>query len=221
MVKSSNSPEPKPTSSSSQQVLRIPSAIIWGAAWSSVVAISLMLAVFGISGLFSPGPEPLGTRTRTSPSPQPQTSPPQTSPPSSQQEDTEGLLPIWLLVLIGLGSAGGSLLVTKVLMHASGPKASKGTRKSLRVAQKKSQGRRGKPKAAAKGNPNQNAATRQTSPHQVAVTPQPRTQAAQPDITVLSPQESTSVDRQNQPESLVEIMDLRKRHSLGSLMGDS
>ena len=222
MVNSSNSSEPKSKLGSSQQVMRIPTAIIWGASWSSVIAISLMLTVFGLSGLLSPGPEPLETRISppTSPTSPPQT--PQKPPQPEAKEEGGSSLPLWLFVILGLGSAGGSFLVTQVLMRASSKKINKSVRKSSKkVKVPKPKSKQHRTLVTPQHNFHPPRAKRPNKPPKVAVQPQPQPQVRQPDVTILSPEESTPVDSQGQSESLVEIMDLRKRRSLSSLMRNS
>jgi hypothetical protein len=121
-------------------------------------------------------------------------------------------LPLSLIGAVALGCAGGSLLITQALRQTSNrrkaPKRLKSAANSRKKRQHSSRKRRPAPK------------TRQpvaSKPNLVALENQlPTRDKPLTQVTVLSPEESHPLDGGNQ--NLADLMDLRKRQSLASLM---
>ncbi len=121
-------------------------------------------------------------------------------------------LPLSLFSAVALGCAAGSLLLTQVLMHSSQRRHSPTRLKPIGTVRKKRRrsSRRQAP-APKTVQPVNSKLTVQTKGGELVKTENRLTQ-----VTVLPPEESHPLDRTN--ESLADVMDWRKHHSLTSLM---
>jgi hypothetical protein len=119
-------------------------------------------------------------------------------------------LPLPLLGTVILGCAAGSLIVTQVLKYSIGRRSSKRSKPSGTVRRKRrySATRQG---IVPTPQPVSSALTYNPSGNQLSKINKQLTQ-----VTVLPPEESHPLDGGD--ENLADMMDLRKRHSLTSLM---
>lgn len=137
----------------------------------------------------------------------------ETPPPFLQQEPTPRQdFPLWLFGAIALGCAGGSLLITYFLIQSNQSSQFQKRLKPVGIIRKKRRNpnptSRPVAKEAQRGEPRPNNST--LNPHLV-----PIEQKSTP-ITVLPPEQSHPLDGGR--ENLADVMDLRKRYSLTSLM---
>jgi hypothetical protein len=182
--------------------------------------ILLVFAAFSLATLLSPGqkspqtevlPSASSPETITTPVPPATSSSPESqSPPepglpilatpfqSLESEETAASanLPLWIFGAIALSCAGGSLLLTLVLKQASANSTRR--RKAARRRKKRST----------------------LSRRQSQRVPSPRQQPTpEPQVTILPPDISHPLD--GDQEDLAAEMDLRRHHSLSSLLRDS
>lgn len=124
--------------------------------------------------------------------------------------------PLLLFVTVALGCAGGSLWLTQVLRASSGryqtPKRVKPVSTLRKKRRTSSQKRSSSPRTSQSVDSHSSFQT--AASNQLATTERQFTQLAQ--ITVLPPEQNHHLD--GGKENLAEMMDLRKRHSLASLM---
>lgn len=188
---------------------------VWGGLWSSVVVI----AGFALVGLFSAGPDP--------DLPKAPPSPPEVVAPSSDGESggqgsrsDNNSTPIWLYLAIAGGCAVGSLLLFRSLVYFSRHRASKRPkahssrrRKSQNFSQNlkpiKQNGRRGETEIMTPV---------VMQPEPMRAEPMVAQPPAMPDpvVTIVPQEEDHPLDWGE--NNLAEIMDLRKRYSLSSLL---
>jgi hypothetical protein len=120
-------------------------------------------------------------------------------------------LPLSLFVTVILGCAAGSLAVTQTLKYSIRRQSRKTMKSSRTIGKKRRHSSQKPPIESRASQPVSSALTYQPREKQV---PTINSQMAQ--VTVLPPEESHPLDGGN--ENLAELMDLRKRHSLASLM---
>ncbi|NEP08692.1 MAG: hypothetical protein F6K14_00220 [Symploca sp. SIO2C1] len=180
----------------------------WGGLWGILLAVGTVATI----GLLNPGSieeeEPLSTPAPT----QIQESP----------KERDWSLPLFSAVV--LGCAGGSLLVTNALRRSTQRRRFSKRPKSGKIVhqQRSFPPKRRRPTAAKTPQPVTSAQTqpkpKQNIPPNIPHNTQPNIppNIQQTQVTVLSPEDNHPLD--SKPESLAEIMDLRKRKSLKSLM---
>ncbi len=207
-------PYDNPKSNSQSQVQKegifIPRSALLIALSLSVVSAAVIIASMGLRGIIDPGPEPMAPRAAPT---APATPTADTGDQIDQSETSQsnGFLFIWLFFMLALGCAGGSFVVTQFLMRASFPVQGK----RRRTRRKRLKGRKkAVPLPPSNTVPMPQAATMAANMRR---NPQPQ---PQPVVTVLSPQERTHLDRNREKDNLVDMMDMRKRHSLSALMRD-
>ena len=209
-------------------------------AFCSVLWVALVL-LGGVAtlGLFNPGPVEEGASrslasqtTFEKVTPKPHTlkiwkkSTPEQPPLTTQKESTPEQvpfttveeskpkqdLPLSLFGAIALGCAGGSLLLTQILKYSAQSYQDPRRLKPVGTIRKK------------RRNPSKTSRSVSQTPQRVGSQPNAQTLNNQmatsrkylSQVTVLPPEQSHPLDRGK--EDLAEMMDLRKRHSLASLM---
>ena len=186
----------------------------WGGLW----AILMLVGTIATIGLFNPGSIEQEEQQKSTPAPtQIEESP---EPKSPQEKDWS--LPLFSAVV--LGCAGGSLIVTHALKQSTQRhRLSKRSKSSAIVYQPKSlPAKRHRPPAQKKAPPVASVPPQPKSQPKIEQNIQPNTQpnissnVDQTQVTVLSPEDDHPLDRK--PESLAEMMDLRKHQSLKSLI---
>jgi hypothetical protein len=192
---SDNSPEHQYRLQSQKPLIHKYPLAFWGGLWVVVILVGSVATI----GLFNPGPIDQGASVPTS-----NLGTIQEATPKSTAREVSSFS---LFGGVALGCAMGSLLVTHFLRHATGRRQTTKRLKPVTAARKK------------RRRPSQRS-------HPVASHPMPRasesalnTQDNQlTQVTVLPAQESHPLD--GGKESLAEMLDLRKRKSLASLMRD-
>ncbi len=191
----------------------------WGGLWAVMVLVGSIAAV----GLLNPGPieqeasQPTPTLltiqesvAKPEPSKKPKPSP-KKAPKSSVQEDKQDL-PLSLFGVVALGCAAGSLFVTQALRQSTQSyPSSKRTKPAATVRKKRRRPAKKSRPASRMPQPDVSQFSWQTQNNQPPMTDEQFTQ-----VTVLPPEESNPLDWDQ--ESLADMMDLRKRQSLSSLM---
>ena len=185
----------------------------WGGLW----AILILVGTIATIGLFNPGPIEEEEQKSTPAPTQIEESP---KPKSPQEKDWS--FPLFSAVV--LGCAGGSLIVTHALKQSSQRhRLSKRSKSSAIVYQQRSlTAKRRRPSAPKKVHPVASIPPQHKSQPKSQENIQPNTQpnipsnVEQTQVTVLSPEDNHPLD--SKPESLAEMMDLRKRQSLKSLI---
>jgi hypothetical protein len=126
--------------------------------------------------------------------------------------------PLLLFVTVTLGCAGGSLWLTQVLRASSGRYSTPKRAKPVSTIRKKRRTPSQKPSSSSRTSQSTSSRTSIQTPasNQLATAERRFTQLAK--ITVLPPEQHHHLD--GGKESLAEMMDLRKRYSLASLMRD-
>lgn len=194
-----------------QQLLHKYPFVFWGVIWAVVVSVG----TGAIIGLFNPGEiekealQPTPTRTTIQESIPKRRSQP-TPALTTFEEPTAKDLPLSLFGGLALGCAAGSFLVTRAIKQSTQrrqlPKRSKSKiRRKRRHLSKKRRPVPQMPKPASSQPPAQ-----RTNEQQPTINDQ------QTQVTVLSADESHPLD--GREEGLAEMLDLRKRQSLASLM---
>jgi hypothetical protein len=187
---SDHSPEQPDNSHPLRQLIQKHPFMLWGGLWISFIAAGSFAAL----GLFNPGPVELST-----PKPTPAPAAVQVSAP---RED----LPLSLFGAIAIGCASGSFLFIYILKNsARSHQASRRLNSPATITKKRRQVKK-RPVAIT-----QPVATTTSTALRPLASEQKRSQ-----ITVLSPEESHPLDRGD--DSLADLLDLRKRQSLDSLM---
>jgi hypothetical protein len=126
-------------------------------------------------------------------------------------------LPLSLLGAIALGCAGGSLLLTQLLKYSA--ESYQDSRRLKPVGTIRKKRRNPPPKSRSVPKPPQPVSSQSNSPKSQGVNkPIVTNERSLAQITVLPPEQSHPLD--GGKESLADMMDLRKRHSLSSLMRD-
>ena len=165
----------------------------------------------------TPNPTPLPSQTESRPEPSsfttsaasaPESSSFTTSAASAPKQD----LPLWLFGAVALGCAGGSLLITQILKSSALSSDNSRRIKPTGTIRKK---RRNPSKTSRPVSRRPQAFDSQPNVEQ-GNHPMATTQSHLTQITILPPEQSHPLDRGR--EDLAEMMDLRKRHSLTSLM---
>lgn len=167
----------------------------------------------------TPKPSPLASQQESRPKSPPLTNQPdsaleQSSFTSQQNSAPQQDFPLWLFGAVALGCAGGSYLVTQLLRYSAqghdNPKRLKpvGTIRKKRPNPPKTNHPIPKTPQHVGSQPNA-----QTSNKPVVTLNKNLTQ-----VTVLPPEQSHPLDGGRGRENLAEMMDLRKRYSLSSLM---
>lgn len=195
--------------------------MVLGLGWG----VMMIFAAFGLATLLSPGrkspqtvvsPSPpsspetitVPVTSASSPAPQPPSSLPESSSPaftapSQSLESAEtadaSTLPLWLFGVIALSCAGGSCLLTLALKQVS---ANSTRRRKARRRRKK----------RVTSSSSRRRSQRVSSPYQ-RPNPEPR-------VTILPPDVSHPLDSDQDDQDLATEMDLRKHHSLSSLLRD-
>ncbi|MGB7441190.1 MAG: hypothetical protein WA919_08995 [Coleofasciculaceae cyanobacterium] len=176
----------------------------WGCLWVALVLVSSVATV----GLLNPG----SIETE-----KPQQRSSLTAVPEFKEEKTkEEDLPIVSLVgFLALGCGAGSLLVTQALKQSTkSPPSTRDFPAAIPVRRK--QHSHSPPKRRRKVIKRQGPVSQDKTISQVQDYQEPRNTNPVAEITVLPPQEIHPLD--SQEASLAEMMDLRKRQSLSSLM---
>lgn len=191
---SNNSPEQQYPQNPLKLLIQKYPIAFWGGLWIVLIGVGSVATL----GLLNPGPIAQET---PNPTPAPAAVPIVTPP----QEDFQFYPSLSIFVAIAIGCATGSVLFTYVLINSThSPRSSKRLRtvattsKKRRPVSRKTQPVATQPVAQTFDN---NLATFN---HQL------------PQVTVLPPNETHPLDRGE--ESLAELLDLRKRQSLASLM---
>jgi len=185
---SDHSPEKPDNSHPLRQLIQKHPFLLWGGLWMSFIAAGSFAAL----GLFNPGPIAQDT-----PKPTPAPAAVQVSTP---RED----LPLSLFGAIAIGCASGSFLFIYILKNsARSHQASRRLNSPATITKKRRQVK--KRPVAKVSQPVTTTAIRPLAPEQNLS-----------QITVLSPEESHPLDRGD--DSLADLLDLRKRQSLDSLM---
>ncbi len=185
---SDHSPEQPDNSHPLRQLIQKHPFLLWGGLWMSLIFVGGFAAL----GLFNPGPIAQNT-----PKPTPAPASVQVSAP---RED----LPLSLFAAIAIGCTSGSFLFIYILKNsARSHQASRRLNSPATITKKRRQVKR-RPVAKI----TQPVATTAIRP---LIPQQKRSQ-----ITVLSPEENHHLDRGD--DSLADLLDLRKRQSLDSLM---
>lgn len=188
--------------------------VFWGTIWGFLVLVGTVAAV----GLLNPGriesdksvPKPLVSTILESTA---NSSKKSDSPIISSTEDSspqEGF-PLSLFLGLAFGCAGGSLLVTHAFRQSTQ------TRQLIKPSQSSRRKKRRRPINPRQVSSSQSAAHKpaiETLDSLVPVVPE-----SEIEVTVVPDQEKNPLDQEEQ--SLAEILDLRKRESLASIMGRS
>ena len=201
--------------------------LVWGAVLTLVLSVASMTA----TGLTSPGPAdreeievaappkpqesegaPPSVRAESFQTESPQTESPQTETPQTESSQNNSALLLWLFLTIAVGCASGSWLISKHLLHlhrqyqfSKPPKLKRRSPSKIR-------------RETAIVRPRQ--ALQQPPQRQVTVTvTQPIPVMPKPMVTVVPAEEIHPLDRDK--NNLAEMMDIRKRHSLSSVMRKS
>ncbi|MEW6491378.1 MAG: hypothetical protein AB1589_02330 [Cyanobacteriota bacterium] len=219
---SNNPPEQQHRFQYLQQLLNDHPFVFCGGLWVTLVA----LGGLAILGLVNAGPiepeaslssSPVTTFQKAIPLkklPKSQPKPIEETPSPFVQQDVTPRqdFPLWLFGAIALGCAGGSLLITHFLLQSN---QSSQFQKRLRPVGTIRKKRRNPEKisrpVAREPQGGENASNNQTLKNTPAKTGQRLAQ-----ITVLPPEHSHPLDGGR--ENLADVMDLRKRYSLTSLM---
>lgn len=219
---SNNPPEQQPRFQPLQQLLNDHPFLFCGGLWVMLVVLGGVATL----GLLKAGPvepeaslssSPVTTFQKVIPlKKQPKSQPTtieETAPPFLQQEPTPRQdFPLWLFGAIALGCAGGSLLITYVLIQSNQSSQFQKRLKPVGTIRKKRRNPNPLNRSVA-GEPqrNEHKSNNPTLKNHPAQTEQQLTP-----ITVLPPEQSHPLDGGR--ENLADVMDLRKRYSLTSLM---
>ncbi len=181
-----------------------------GGLWVTLVLLGSMATL----GLLNPGPieqEPstatpgLTTFQEVKPKQSKQLKQPQQPKESKQPKEQKEGLPLSLFGAVALGCAGGSLLITQALRYSTGRRQSvKRVKPTATVRKKRRHTSKTRHSVSSEQQPVSSALTIKTLNNQLT------------QVTVLPPEERHPLDARE--ESLAEMMDLRKQHSLASLM---
>ena len=219
---SNNSPEQQHRFQPLQQLLNDHPFIFCGGLWVMLVVLGAVATL----GLFKAGPiepeaslssSPVTTFQKVIPLkklPKSQPEPIEETPsPFLQQEPTPRQdFPVWLFGAIALGCAGGSLLITHFLIQSN--QSSQFQRRLKPVGTIRKKRRNPNPISRAVAKEPQTVEHGSNNPTLNNYPAQTAQQLAQ--ITVLPPEQSHPLDGGR--ENLADVMDLRKRYSLTSLM---
>jgi hypothetical protein len=185
---SDHSPEQLDNSNPLRQLIQKHPFVLWGGLWMSFIFVGSFAAL----GLFNPGPVEQDT-----PKPTPAPAAVQVSTP---RED----IPLSLFGAIAIGCTSGSFLFIYILKNsARSHQASRRLNSPATITKKR---RQVKKRPVAKI----------TQPVTTKTLQPLRTEQKRSQITVLSPEENHPLDRGD--DSLANLLDLRKRQSLDSLM---
>jgi len=229
---SNNHPEQQHPLQPIQQLFRRHPFACLGGLWVTLVLVGGVATV----GLVDPGtdhregskPTPsLTTVQQSKPKPEvpqskpkpevPQSKPkpevPQSKPkPEVPQSKPQEELPLLLLAAIALGWAGGSLMVTQALRYApQGCQPSRRSKPVVTVRKKRPHSSTSPSTVSQKAQPNASKFPLQSVDNQLPTTHNKRGQ-----VTVLPREVRHPLD--GKEESLAELLDLRKHHSLDSLL---
>ncbi len=217
MLNPSNNPseQPQPRLPLIERLVHNYPLVFWGLLW----AVLLSAGGFAALRLLSAGPieqeasAPAPTASTIQETPVlPLVSTPKSALTTVDESTAKQDLPLSLIGAVALGCAGGSLLITQALRQTSNRRQAPKRLKSVVNSRKKRQNPAKKRRSAPK--------TRQpvaSKPNLVALENQlPTIDNRLTQVTVLSPEESHPLDGGNQ--NLADVMDLRKRQSLASLM---
>lgn len=186
---------------------------VWGGLWSSVVVI----AGFALVGLFSAGPDPI--LPKASPSPVEAVAPSSDGESAAQDSRSDrNSTPIWVYLAIAGGCAVGSLLLFRSLVHFSRHRSSKRP-KDLASRRRKAQNLSRSFKPSKQPFP-QNGRRSDAEMTPMAMQPEPMMAEPMlmqdPVVTIVPQEEDHPLDWGE--NNLAEIMDIRKRYSLSSLL---
>jgi len=217
MLNPSNNPseQPQPRLPLIERLVHNYPLVFWGLLW----AVLLSAGGFAALRLLSAGPieqeasAPAPTASTIQETPVlPLVSTPKSALTTVDKFTAKQDLPLSLVGAVALGCAGGSLLITQALRQTSNRRQAPKRLRSATNSRKKRQNPAKKRRSAPK--------TRQpvsSKPNLVALENQlPTIDNRLTQVTVLSPEESHPLDGGNQ--NLADVMDLRKRQSLASLM---
>jgi len=218
---SENLPEPQYALAPFHRLLQKHPFAFWGGLWT----ILLIVVTVATIDLLNPGPVE-EKESNSTPAP----TQIEESPEAKSPEEKDWSLPLFSTIV--LGCAGGSLLITSALRRSTQRRRfSKRAKSSAIVHQSRSLSRKRRrspvprkpqPAASVRTQPHKKHNIQQnTQPHQkhnIQQNTQPNIPSTtqQTQVTVLAPEDNHPLD--SQPESLAEMMDLRKRQSLKSLM---
>lgn len=186
---SDHSPEQPANSHPLKQLIQKHQFVFWGGLWITLLSVGGFAAV----GLLTPG-----STQQNTPKPTP-------APPTVQVSAPREDLPLSLFTAIALGCAAGSFLFVYVIKNsAHSHQSSRRLNSTATITKRRRQ---------VKKRPVATKIIRQpvTSVALAPLRPEEKSQ-----VTVLSPEETSPLDRGN--DSLAEMLDLRKRQSLESLM---
>jgi len=217
MLNPSNNPseQPQPRLPLIERLVHNYPLVFWGLLW----AVLLSAGGFAALRLLSAGPieqeasAPAPTASTIQETPVlPLVSTPKSALTTVDKFTAKQDLPLSLVGAVALGCAGGSLLITQALRQTSNRRQAPKRLRSATNSRKKRQNPAKKRRSAPK--------TRQpvaSKPNLVALENRlPTIDNRLTQVTVLSPEESHPLDGGNQ--NLADVMDLRKRQSLASLM---
>jgi hypothetical protein len=217
-----NSPEQQHGLPSLKQLLYNHPFVCCGGLWATLVILGALATL----GLFSPGsieqeasqpsfsPTTVQESVPESPTPMPvrEPLPESPTPPTVRESTPKQDLPLWLFGAVALGCAGGSFLLAQVL--TSSAQRSQGPRRLKTVGTTRTRGQN--PPKRRRSVPRTPQSVGSPSSFQIPKQQPARTAEQRTQITVLPPEQSHHLD--GGKENLSEMMDLRKRYSLGSLM---
>jgi len=197
-----------------QQLVNRYPFVFWGTIWGFLVLIGTVAAV----GLLNPGriesdksvPKPLvSTILESTANPSSKSDSPLIS--STEDASPQEGFPFSLFLGLAFGCAAGSLLVTHAFRQSTQ------TRQLIKPSQSSRRKKR-------RRSPNQRqVSSPQSAAHQPTIqtldSPQPVVPDSETEVTVVPDQEKNPLDQEEQ--SLAEMLDLRKRESLASIMGRS
>ncbi|NEQ22587.1 MAG: hypothetical protein F6K28_26080 [Microcoleus sp. SIO2G3] len=217
MLNPSNNPseQPQPRLPLIERLIHDYPLVFWGLLWAVLISAgsfaTLRLLSAGPIEQEASAPAPTASTIQETPA-LPLVSTPNSNLTIVHKFTAKPDLPLSLIGAVALGCAGGSLLITQALRRTTNPRKApkrlKSTPNSRKKRQNPSRKRRSAPKA------------RQpvvSKPNLIALENQlPKIDNPLAQVTVLPPEESHPLDRGNQ--NLADLMDLRKRQSLASLM---
>lgn len=205
--------------------------------WAAALSLSLVMGGAAMNALISPGPQlpefkpqppvaespkpgvalvnPAPAASQSSPSsatkPSPSAKPGAQSGP--QAPESESGIPLWVFGAIALGCAGGSLIVSRLLVSSPSATRRRGPARKTKPVLKAQGARPSKRKVRTAQAPGPKGRRRVPvrSPASQTMAPAP-----QPMVTVLAPEESHPLDWGE--TSLAEAMDIRKRRPISSIL---
>lgn len=204
--------------------------------WAAALSVALVMGGAAMNALISPGPQlpefkpqPVAESPKpgvalvnsspaaSKPAPAPAAKPSQAAKPDPKAAppapESESGIPLWVFGAIALGCAGGSLIVSRLLVSSPSAARRRGparkTKPVLKTQAARSPKRKVRPTQASGPKGRRRAPLRSPAPQNMAP-------ASQPMVTVLAPEESHPLDWGE--TSLAEAMDIRKRRPISSIL---